>query len=665
MEIYVEMERCARQSAAPDEMVFSGSWNYGIRHCVLISLLLLGIVSGAAYASSPPVSMPPIAPGMGRVLIYRPWHYAASAAGVSVALNGNFVGMCRARKYFYVDMPPGVYYMRGYFIQFGGIYNAVAQTFGVQAGKTANLRLNIGSTYSVEMMPSDTAANDLNHLHFDESATADKDRQSEKHIQKAKQDFANYLQSSGIPIAASTTAATTSAQPGTGSMLWKAPPVMAHAEQPTASLLGGTVASANTSSASVMPSGTPVALVLNAHCPHDPDPLGVVSGSLYSGCKPKEMNQLRDWIISDLAPHGIQVLQTNTGFLYQFGITVTKDMDKRPSTLLPFSDFMAGTVMFEATYQIQDAGGHVLASGTVAHQGPDKRPVDEAKLFAQKIASTLSAVPVVPTALPSSSTQLPAVAAGTASSISPASAQTTTAGQVSSESSSGTLTQAEVNLYEIVAKAYRSLAMKPQPSDAARAQDRIAEELMSTGDFQGAAAAYRATLTTDAWWPQEYRGLALALSQAGHSEIAILWMQRYLAFVPEAPDAPQMQAKLNAWTRQMPPAPARTVPALPPGEHLGIIASDTPGVVAAALGHPDMKSALITFVYPGSIGENAGLQKGDLVLSCGGNPVGSALNLAHCISATAPGTTIPLIVQRETANIPIQVSFSSSHQDVI
>jgi len=216
---------------------------------------------------------------------------------------------------------------------------------------------------------------------------------------------------------------------------------------------------------------------------------------------------------------------------------------------------------------------------------------------------------------------------------------------------------AQANLYDIVAQAYRSLAVKPPLSDNARAENRKAEDLMSAGNFKEAAAEYAAILTTDRWWPEGYRGLALALGQDGYVAGAIVWMRRYLNFVPNAPDAAAMQGRLDAWMKQAPPPTPQAGVTAPPGLHLGVMASDMPGIVASALGQPDMEGALITFVFPGSVAESGGLQKGDIVVSYDGAPVRSAADLIGHAAKATPGTTAKLEIERGATRSTLTVVF--------
>ena len=593
--------------------------------CCAAALSLL-CAAGNAVAQT---ALPPLNPSLGRVVIYRPWHYAGGASGSMIALNGKLVGICRAGKYFYVDTPPGTYYMGTYYVSLGAMVKAGEQTLAVHAGQTDYVKLNVGFAYSIDMVPANKATSDLASVHYDPSAGSEDAAQSAKHVAKALHDFEQYKQASGLDFAAAQQPASGPAAPA---------PVVASIEQkPAAPDTAAPPVSPPPVSAPPTPapgpaagplaSGARAALVVGAHCARDPDPIGLVSGSFYSGCKQKELNQVRTWIAEALAPRGVQILPGNAGFDYQFAVTITKDMDKRPSSLLPFSDWMPGTMVFEATYQVLDPAGHVLASGNVTHQGPDSHSADVEKKFAQMIAASLSNAQVA----------TPAASTAPAAANSP-------------------MDQASLaNQYEIVAQAYRSLAVKPPLSDNARAESRKAEDLLAAGNFKAAADAYTAILVTDHWWPEGFRGLALALGQGGDPADAILWMRRYLDFVPAAGDAAAMQAKVDAWSRQAPPPPPAALTA-PPGLHLGVVCADTPGIVAMALGQPDLDGAWVVLVLPGSVAESAGLLKGDIVVSFDGAPVHSAADLVANAAKSAPGAVAKLVIQRGPARTTISLA---------
>lgn len=376
--------------------------------------------------------------------------------------------------------------------------------------------------------------------------------------------------------------------------------------------------------------------------------MGFVSMSFYSGCKQKELNEIRSQIAGALAQRHVMLADGDAGDL-RVTVTLTKEEDKRPSSFVPFGDFMPGTMDYESIYQIADSSGRVLNSGNITSESPDNHMDVAEKQYVAKVADTLTPqLMAAVSAAPSGAAPVPEAAAGLTAP--PASLVTAAANSPVARAS-------EANLYEIVAQAYRSLAVKPPLSDNARAENRKAEDLMAAGNFKGAAGVYGAILATDHWWPEGYRGLALALGQAGDPAGAIVWMRRYLAFVPSAGDAAEMQVKVDAWARLAPPPQPPANLTAPPGLHLGVACSDTPGILALALGQPDLDGALIALVLPGSVAESAGLQKGDIVVSYDGAPVRSAQELIANAAKAAPGATAKLVIQRGAAKSTIMLAF--------
>lgn len=626
-------------------------------HCRFRALCRVAVISliCAAASASAQTELSPLDPGLGRIVIYRPWHYVGGAAGSMVALNGEFMGMCRAGKYFYIDMKPGAYYMQTYFLSLGAMTNAAKQTFAVHAGQTAYVKLNMAMSYSIEMIPADQAGKELAHVHYDPSAVAEKDVQSAKHVDRARLDFEQYNQASGLEIApAQQTASANEDTPGTLAQTSRSStglfsranrhPV-ADQPQPASEQPAQTEAAPATVPA-LSGAAARITLAVTSHCAKDPDPMGFVSMSMYSGCKQKEMNELRSQIAGAFAQRHVTLADGDAGDL-RITVTLTKEEDKRPSSFMPFGDFMTGTMDYEAIYQITDASGRVVHSGNITQQGPDSHPVNVEKQFAAKVADTLTPQLAAPAPAPAPASITPQAEVATSTPQPAPAAHVETPVELA----------AQANLYEILAQAYRYLAVKPVLPDDARQQKLKAEDALKAHDPNAAGAAYAAALKSANWWPEGFRGLALALSQTNHTEQAIVWMRRYLEFVPNAPDAAQMQTLIDVWSQLAPPPPLPTSFPVPPGLHLGVASVDTPSIVAMASGNPDLEGALIAIVYSGSPAEAAGLAKGDIILSYNGAPVRNAQDLIANASKAAPGASAELEVQRGQTKISIKVQY--------
>jgi serine protease Do len=78
----------------------------------------------------------------------------------------------------------------------------------------------------------------------------------------------------------------------------------------------------------------------------------------------------------------------------------------------------------------------------------------------------------------------------------------------------------------------------------------------------------------------------------------------------------------------------------------GIVLQElTPGL-ARGLAIPEMGGVLVSDVVPGGPAAQAGIQRGDLLLQCGGVPVHTLAEMRHRIAQSVPGTQVRLRVYR-------------------
>ncbi len=122
-----------------------------------------------------------------------------------------------------------------------------------------------------------------------------------------------------------------------------------------------------------------------------------------------------------------------------------------------------------------------------------------------------------------------------------------------------------------VAKAYREAAVKPLPGEDVRRYVVQATVAVKKEDFYGAAEFYDEATRLAPWWPQGHFNRAFILAAIGEYGDAAREMQRYLALVPNAPNARQMQDKIYEWQARAPtaaPAAAIAAPAAPAASSL-------------------------------------------------------------------------------------------------
>jgi tetratricopeptide (TPR) repeat protein len=97
------------------------------------------------------------------------------------------------------------------------------------------------------------------------------------------------------------------------------------------------------------------------------------------------------------------------------------------------------------------------------------------------------------------------------------------------------------------AKKFREANPKPQlPEDARRFRVR-AESAVSEKRFDDAADRYEEALKLAPWWPEGRFNRALVLGELERYTEAIREMKKYLALVPDAPNARAAQDKIYEW----------------------------------------------------------------------------------------------------------------------
>lgn len=99
-------------------------------------------------------------------------------------------------------------------------------------------------------------------------------------------------------------------------------------------------------------------------------------------------------------------------------------------------------------------------------------------------------------------------------------------------------------------RGYQKAAVKPQLPETARQFMVQAEGAVRDKEYQDAADLYERALAITPWWPEGHFNLALVLSETDDFDRAIVEMNRYLALVPNAPDARAAQDKIYDWQRK-------------------------------------------------------------------------------------------------------------------
>jgi serine protease Do len=89
--------------------------------------------------------------------------------------------------------------------------------------------------------------------------------------------------------------------------------------------------------------------------------------------------------------------------------------------------------------------------------------------------------------------------------------------------------------------------------------------------------------------------------------------------------------------------------------YIGAAIQDLTPEMAASLGLPAAKGALVADVVPGGPSDRAGLKSGDLVLGMDGQPVASALDLTRHVGMARPGDVIHLQIRRDGRMVDVDL----------
>jgi tetratricopeptide (TPR) repeat protein len=102
-------------------------------------------------------------------------------------------------------------------------------------------------------------------------------------------------------------------------------------------------------------------------------------------------------------------------------------------------------------------------------------------------------------------------------------------------------------VFEQTAKAFREAPVKPSLPEAARRYKVQAEAAIKNNNFFDAVDGYEQALEVVPWWPEGRFNMALILGELKAYKYAIRQMTKYLALVPNAPDARAAQDKIYEW----------------------------------------------------------------------------------------------------------------------
>jgi hypothetical protein len=98
-----------------------------------------------------------------------------------------------------------------------------------------------------------------------------------------------------------------------------------------------------------------------------------------------------------------------------------------------------------------------------------------------------------------------------------------------------------------LARNYRDAPVKPALSEDARRYRVQAEAAVESKQYQDAADLYAQVNSVAPWWPEGHLNRAFLLAALNQYREATYELKRYLALVPDAPNARAMQDKIYVW----------------------------------------------------------------------------------------------------------------------
>ena len=91
---------------------------------------------------------------------------------------------------------------------------------------------------------------------------------------------------------------------------------------------------------------------------------------------------------------------------------------------------------------------------------------------------------------------------------------------------------------------------------------------------------------------------------------------------------------------------------------LGVTIQNVTADVAANLGLPAARGAIVSSVSPGSPAETAGLKRGDVIVALNDQPVVDSNALRNQVASTAPGSNVSLSLLRDGRDTKVQLKLA-------
>lgn len=112
------------------------------------------------------------------------------------------------------------------------------------------------------------------------------------------------------------------------------------------------------------------------------------------------------------------------------------------------------------------------------------------------------------------------------------------------------------DIFDSVARIYRSLPVKPALPEEARRHKVLATDALDGKRYLDAARSFRCGLAAAPWWTEGHFNAALLYAESGRFSEAVAHMRRYVALAPDATDARDAQDRIYLWEQKAGSSPS-------------------------------------------------------------------------------------------------------------
>ncbi|MDD3928008.1 MAG: Do family serine endopeptidase [bacterium] len=96
--------------------------------------------------------------------------------------------------------------------------------------------------------------------------------------------------------------------------------------------------------------------------------------------------------------------------------------------------------------------------------------------------------------------------------------------------------------------------------------------------------------------------------------------------------------------------------------YLGVGIQDMTSELAKAMDVKDIKGVLVTQIFPDAPAAAAGVQEGDIIVAWDGRKVADTNELRNAVAASAPGSKVPMVVNRDGKELKLQITVQERNE---